>query len=95
MHIEGLIPFKSFTDQSMASLYFLRILINFYNFSTIKPATIITSCAILAPRKAYLRCLCNSIIINPSELFSTSHPFSSLLFGFSYTVFIQTEYCFF
>ena len=27
MQIEGLIPFKSFTDQAMASLYFLRILI--------------------------------------------------------------------
>ena len=53
MQIEGLIPFKSFTDQAMASLYFLRILISFCSFSTVKLATMITGYALSAPKKAY------------------------------------------
>ena len=77
MQIEGLFPFKSSTDYAMASLYFLRIPINFYSFSTIKSAAMITSCAVLAPKKAYLRCLGNSLRINHLELF---FHFLSLLF---------------
>ena len=38
MQIDGLIPFKSSTDQAMASLYFLRILINFCSLFSIKSA---------------------------------------------------------
>ena len=83
MQIEGLIPFKSSTVQAMASLYFLRILISFYSFSIVKSATMIIGCALSAPKKAYLRCLGNSLRMNPSELFSTSCPFSSLLLHFS------------
>ena len=54
MQIEGLVPFKSSTNQAMASLYFLRILINLCSFSTIKLAAMITGCALSSPKKAYL-----------------------------------------
>ena len=83
MQIEGLIPFKSSTDQAMASLYFMRILISLYSFSIVKSATMITCFAFSAPKKAYLRCLGNSLRISPSEPFSTSCHFSSLLLVFS------------
>ena len=83
MQIEGLIPFKSSTDQAMASLYFLRILINFCSFSTIKSDAMITGCALSASKNAYFKCLGNSLIISPSKLFSTSYPFFSLLLDFS------------
>ena len=66
MQIEEVIPFKSSTDQAMTFLYFLRIIIIFYSFSTIKSAAMITGCAISAPKKAYFRCLGNSLRINPS-----------------------------
>ena len=83
MQIDGQVPFKSSTDQSMASLYFIRILISFYSFSSVKSATIITGCALSAPKKAYFRCLGNSFRINPSKLFTISCTFSSLLLDFS------------
>ena len=83
MQIEGLIPFKSSTDQAMTSLYFLRILINLCSFSIVKSATMITGCALLAHKKAYFRYLGNSVRINPSKLFPTSCPFFSLLLDFS------------
>ena len=83
MKIKGLIPFKSSINQAMASLYFLRIMINFCSFSFIKPAAMIASNALLAPKKEYFKCLGNSFRINPSELFSTSCPFSSLLLDYS------------
>ena len=66
MKIEGLIPFKSSTDQAMTSLYFMRIPINFNYFSTLKSATMITGCALSAPKKAYFRCLGHSLRFNPS-----------------------------
>ena len=66
MHIEGLIPFKSSTDQAMASLYFLRILSSFCSFSTIKSAAIITGCDFSAPKKENFKCFSNYFIINPS-----------------------------
>ena len=65
MQIEGPIPFKSSTDQAMVSLYFLRILISFYSFSSVKSATRITGCAILALKKEYFKCLGSSFRINP------------------------------
>ena len=83
MQIEGLIPFKSSTDQAMTSLYFPRILISFCSFSTVMLATMITGCALSAPKKAYFICLGNYLRINPLELLSTSCPFSSLLLNFS------------
>ena len=89
MQIEGLIPFKSSTDQVMTSLYFLRILISFCLFSTVKSAAMITSCAILVPKKAYLICLGNSLRISPSKLFYTTCPFSSLLLDFSALVYFR------
>ena len=82
MQIEGLIPFKSSTDQAMASLYFLIILISFYSFSFVKPVAMITRCALSAPKKAYFKCLGNSFRNNPSELFSTSFPSSSFLLDY-------------
>ena len=66
MQIDGLIPFKSSIDQAMASLYFLRILISLCSISTIKSAAMITGYALSAHKKAYLRCLGNSLRINPS-----------------------------
>ena len=66
MQIEGLIPFKSSTDQAMTSLYFLRILIRFYSFSFVKPTAMITSCAISGPKNAYFKFLSNYFRINPS-----------------------------
>ena len=96
MHREGLIPFKSSTDQAMASLYFLRILINFCSFSTIKSAAIITGCALSAPKKANFRCLGTSFRINPLKLFSTSSTLSSLLLDFyRLCSIISFLYCFF
>ena len=83
MQIEGLIPFKSSIDQVMPSLYFLRTPISFYFFSTVKSIAMITGCALLAPKKAYFKCLGSSFIINPSKLFSTSCSFSSVLLHFS------------
>ena len=74
MQIEGLIPFKSSTDQAMTSLYFMRILISFCSFSFVKSAAMITGCALSSHKNIYLRCLDNSLRINPSELFSTSCP---------------------
>ena len=66
MQIEGLILFKSSTDQAMAYLYFLRISISFCFFSSVKLAAMITGCAFSAPKKAYFRCLGNSLRINLS-----------------------------
>ena len=42
MQIARLISVKSSTDQAMASLYFLIILISFFSFSSVKSAIIIT-----------------------------------------------------
>ena len=83
MKIEGPIPFKSFADQAMASLYFMRIPISFCSFSTLKLATMIIGCALSSPKTAYVQCLGNSLRINPSKKISTSYPFSSLLLDFS------------
>ena len=66
MQIDGLILFKSSIDQAIASLRFLRILISYYSFSSVKSAAINTGCALSAPKKAYFTCLGNSFIINPS-----------------------------
>ena len=52
MQIEGLIPFKSSTDQAMASLYFLRIRSSFYSFSSVKLAAMITGFDFSDPKKA-------------------------------------------
>ena len=87
MQIEGLIPFKSSTNQTMTSLYFLRTLISFYFFCTIKSVAMITGCALSAPKKAYFKCLGSSFRINPLELFSTSCSFSSLLLDFPTLIF--------
>ena len=83
MHIEGQIPFKSSTDQDMASLYFLRILISFCSFSYVKLVDTITGFDFSASKKAYFRCLGNSFRLNPSKLISTSYTLSSLLLDFS------------
>ena len=56
MQIEEPVPFKSSTDQDMASLYFQRILISFYSFSFVKLVVMIICCALSAPKKAYVKC---------------------------------------
>ena len=66
MQIEGPIPFKSSTDQAMASLYFLRTLISFYSFYSVMSVAMITCCAPSDPKKVYFRCLGNSLRISPS-----------------------------
>ena len=66
MKIDGLIPFKSSTDQAMVSLYFMRISISFHSLSSGKSAAIITSFDLSTPKKAYFKFLGNSFIINPS-----------------------------
>ena len=76
MQIEGLIPFKSSTDQAIAPLYFLRISNSFYSLCSIKSADIITG-FFLASRKAYFKCSGNSFRIKPFELVFTSKTFSS------------------
>ena len=83
MQIEGLVPFKSSTNQAMTSLYFLRIPISLCSFSIVKSTAMITGCALSSPKKAYFKCLGSSFIIKPLELFSTSWSFSSLLIDFS------------
>ena len=69
MQIDGLIPFKSSTDQAMAFLYFLRIPISFCSLSYIKSVAIITGFDLSIPKKAYLSCLGNSSRINPQNFF--------------------------
>ena len=66
MKIDGLILFKSSTDQTMDYLYFMRIPISLCSLSSIKLAAIITGFDLSTLKKAYLRCLDNSFIINPS-----------------------------
>ena len=83
MQIVGLIPFKSPTDQAMASLCYLRISISFYSLLYVKSTAIITGFDLSTPKKAYFRCLGNSFRINPSLLFSTSCTISSLLLDLS------------
>ena len=77
MQIEGLIHFKTSTDQAITSLYFLRICSSFFSFSSVKLAVMIT--ALSAPKKAYFKCLGSSFRINPPKLFYTPCSFSSLL----------------
>ena len=83
MQIEGLIAFKSSTDQAMTSLYFLRISISFCSFSSVKSAAMIIGCALSTPKKVYFKCFSSSFRIKPLELFSTSCSFSSVLLYFS------------
>ena len=66
MQIEALIPFKSFTDQAIASLYFLRISNSLCYSNTVNVANIITGFTFFGPKKAYFKCLSNSFKVNPS-----------------------------
>ena len=83
MQIEGLIPFKSSTNQSIASLYFLRIYISFYSSSTVNAVEIITGLAFSSPKKTYFKCLGSFFKVYPFELVSISSAFSLLLLDFS------------
>ena len=74
MQIEGLVPFKSSTDQSIASLYYLRISSRFCSSSIVNAANIITCFTFSSPKKAYFKCLGNSFKVNPFELVSISLP---------------------
>ena len=83
MQIEGPIPFKSSTDQAIASLYLLRISSSFCSSSTTNAADIITGFSFSGHKKAYFQCLGNSFKDNPFELVYISLAFSSLLLDFS------------
>ena len=83
MQIERLISSKSFTDQAIASLYFLRISNSLCSSSKVNAVDIITSFTFSGPKKAYFKCLGNSFKVNPYELVSISFAFSSLLLDFS------------
>ena len=83
MQIEGLIPFKYFIDQAIASLYFLKISNSFCYSSSVNVAKIITGFTFSGSKKAYFKCLGNSFKVNPSELVFVSFSSSSLLLVFS------------
>ena len=82
MQIEGLIPFKSSTNQAISSLYFPRISNSLCSSSLFNAADIITGIAFYCPKKAYFKCLGNSFKVNPSELVSIALAFFSLLLDF-------------
>ena len=90
MKIEGLIHFKSSTDQAIASLYFLRISNSFHSSSIVNATDIITCFTFSGPKKAYFKCLGNSFKVNHFNLVSISFAFPSLLLDFYSTVLIQT-----
>ena len=83
MQIEGLIPFKSFTNQAIASLYFLRISSSLCSSSTVNAADLIIGFTFLCLKKAYFKYLGNSFKVNPSELVSISFALSLLMLDFS------------
>ena len=53
MQMEGLIPFKSFIDQAIASLYFLRVSSSFCSSDLVNATEIITGFALSDYKKAY------------------------------------------
>ena len=53
MQMEGLIPFKSSIDQTIASLYFLRVSSSFCSSDSVNAAEIITGFALSGSKKAY------------------------------------------
>ena len=53
MQIDGLIPFKSSTNQAMVTLYFLRIPISLCFLSSVKSTAIITGFDLSALKKTY------------------------------------------
>ena len=77
MQIEGLIPFKSSTDQAIVPLYFLRISSSFCSLCSVKSVDIITGLDFPASRKAYFKCSCHSFRIKPYGLIFTSETFPS------------------
>ena len=83
MQIEGLIPFKYFIDQAIASLYFLKISNSFCSSSLVNVAELIIGFAFSGYKKANFKCLGNSFKVNPSELVFVSISSSSLLLVFS------------
>ena len=82
MQIEGLIPFKSRTDQAIAPLCFLRISTSFFSSSSFNAADIIIGLAFSGSKKAYFKCLGSSFKDNPSKLVYISFAFFSLLLDF-------------
>ena len=55
MQIEGLIPFKSSTNQAIASLYFLRIYSSYCSLCSVKSAAMIIGFDFSASKKAYFK----------------------------------------
>ena len=55
MQIEGLIPFKSSIDQTIASLYFLRVIKSFCSSGLINTTEIITYFAFSGSKKSYFK----------------------------------------
>ena len=77
IQIERLIPFKSSIDQAIASLYFLRVSSSFCSSSLVNPTEMIIGFLFSCCKKAYFKCLGNSVSITPSELLFSSTNFSS------------------
>ena len=55
MQIEGLSPFKSSIDQTIASLYFLRVSSSFFSSYSVNVDDIIIGLAFSGSKKAYFR----------------------------------------
>ena len=53
MKMEGLIPFKSSINQTIAFLYFMRVSSSFCSSDSVNAAEIITSFALSSSKKAY------------------------------------------
>ena len=64
MQIEGLIPFKSFIDQTIASLYFLIISKSLSSSCSVNAADIITGFVFFGSKKVYFKFLGNSFKVN-------------------------------
>ena len=72
MQIDGLILFKSSTNQAIASLYFLRISTSLCSLYSVKSVAIITGFDPSSPKKAYFKCLINSSKLTPHNFFQPS-----------------------
>ena len=55
MQMERPVPFKSFIDQAIASLYFLRVSSNFYSSDSVNADEIITCFSFSSSKKAYFK----------------------------------------
>ena len=74
MLIEGLIPFKSFIDQAIASLYFSRISNNLCSSSSVNAANIIIGLDVPASKRHASNLQAILLELNPLRLCSLMKP---------------------